>query len=325
MKNKQHYKKVSAIISEIDIVVQDIKSIKIQWATNIAQAAFKILKKEILQIQIESQNDFFEFLQTAISMLVNARPTEPMLFNGMKYILWEYNKYKDTENLDFLIQKVSESIEYIINLVKSWDQKRSEVGADLIKDNYKVLTHCHSSSVVKVIREAWTQGKTFEMFNTETRPLFQWRLTSQDLLDIWVPTTLITDDTAPYFIDNTVEQDIDLDMVIIGCDAIKKDGSVFNKVGSFSIALSAWNSGIPVYIVWSLTKIDFENNIHIELRDGKELWKNAPENLNIINYAFDTVPAKFITWIITRDWIVKPSEIESIVVKKYPWMKQKIS
>gem|GEM_PF-3288361 len=41
---------------------------------------------------------------------------------------------------------------------------------------------------------------------------------------------MVTDDTASYFIDNTVEPDIAINMVIIGCDAIKRDGSVINKV-----------------------------------------------------------------------------------------------
>jgi len=324
MQKKQHYEKMSDVLEEIDVVVKDIKSIKIQWATNIAKEAFKVLKKWILELKIDSVEEFYDFLKIAIKMLVEARPTEPMLFNGMKYALWEYEKYKNNENLNFVMQKVADSFDYVLELIRSWDALRSEVGANLIKENYNVFTHCHSGSVVKVIRKAWENNKTFSMYNTETRPLYQWRLTSADLLDVWVPTTLVTDGTAPYFIDNTIEQDVDVDIVIIGCDAIKKDGSIINKIGSFSLALSAWNSGIPVYIVWSLTKTDFEDNIHIELRSWKEVWKDAPDHLKIINYAFDTVPAKFITGIITRDGVVKPSEVEDLVMKKYPWMGEKL-
>jgi translation initiation factor 2B subunit (eIF-2B alpha/beta/delta family) len=60
---------------------------------------------------------------------------------------------------------------------------------------------------------------------------------------------MITDDTAPFFVDNLYESHVDIDMVIMGCDAIKPDGSIYNKIGSFSIALSAYHSKIPVYIV----------------------------------------------------------------------------
>ncbi|MBU0627232.1 hypothetical protein KKG31_05490 [Patescibacteria group bacterium] len=106
---------------------------------------------------------------------------------------------------------------------------------------------------------------------------------------------MVTDDIAPFFVDNIYESDVDIDMVIMGCDAIKTDGSIYNKVGSFAIALSAWHSKIPVYIVGSLTKLDMENSIKIERRSWKELRADAPKKLEIINYAFDMVPAKFIT------------------------------
>lgn len=135
-----------------------------------------------------------------------------------------------------------------------------------------------------------------------------------------VSDTMITDDTAPFFVDNTYESDITIDMVIIGSDAIKMDGSVYNKVGSFSIALAAWHSKIPVYIVGSLTKVDTENTVKIEQRSGKELRPEAPKGLEIINYAFDMVPAKFITGIITEYGIIKPKDIKKVVKKQYPWM-----
>ena len=92
-----------------------------------------------------------------------------------------------------------------------------------------------------------------------------------------VPDTMITDDSAPFFVDNLYESDVYIDMVIIGSDAIKLDGSIYNKVGSFGIALAAAHSKIPVYIVGSLTKVDTKNIIKIEQRSGKELRKDAPK------------------------------------------------
>jgi len=322
MKNS-HLENVWLILERVENVVRDIRSIKIQWATNVAKESFRVLRDGISEISVNSKEEFLDFLKNAIKMLMSARPTEPMLFNGMKYVLWEYDRDK-TLSLDKIMDKVDDALDFLLDLIEKWDQLRAKVWAEIIKDGYKVFTHCHSGSVVKVIREARNQWKKFEMYNTETRPLYQWRLTSANLLEIWVPTTLVTDDTASYFIDNTVEPDIAINMVIIGCDAIKRDGSVINKVWSFSLALSAWNSGIPVYVVWSLTKTDFDNVVHIETRSGKEIWPDAPADLKIINYAFDTVPAKFITGVITRDGIVKPNEVENIVSKKYPWMNFKI-
>lgn len=39
--------------------------------------------------------------------------------------------------------------------------------------------------------------------------------------------------------------DLMMDCVIIGCDAIKLDGGVINKVGSYSVGLSALFANVP--------------------------------------------------------------------------------
>lgn len=182
------------------------------------------------------------------------------------------------------------------------------------------MTHCHSGSVIKVLTSAWQQGKKFHVYNTETRPLYQWRKTSVDLLKAGVPDTMITDGSAPFFVDNLYESDVNIDIVLMWSDCIKINGDVYNKIGSFAIALAAWHSWIPVYVVGSLMKVDVNNNIHIEKRSEKEIWKDAPKWLEIVNYAFDIIPAKFITWIITEYGIIKPREIKKYVKTYYPRM-----
>jgi len=131
---------------------------------------------------------------------------------------------------------------------------------------------------------------------------------------------MIVDDAAPFFVDNIYESHVDIDMVVIGCDNIKIDGSIYNKIGSFAIALSAWHSKIPVYVVGSLTKVDMDKQVEIEKRSGKEIRPEAPKGLEIINYAFDMVPAKFITGIITQYGIIKPKDLKKAVKKHYPRM-----
>lgn len=88
---------------------------------------------------------------------------------------------------------------------------------------------------------------------------------------------MITDDLAPFFVDNIYESDIDIDMVIIGSDSINLSGDVYNKVGSFSIALSAWHSNIPVYVAGSLLKVDTKSAVQIEQRLGSELRADIPK------------------------------------------------
>ena len=308
-------------LAKIKQVVEDIKSITIQWATNIAKAWIQILAQELKKQKFNSLSELKIFLAKASMLLKNARATEPMLFNGLKLISTKY-QVESTKSKDIiqLQKKLSEAGEEYIAEIEKEEELRPAIWAKIIKNGYNIVTHCHSWSVVKVLTTARKAGKKIHVYNTETRPLYQWRRTSTELVKAGVPDTMIVDDAAPFFVDNMYESHVDIDMIILGCDNIKLDGSVYNKIGSFAIALSAWHSKIPVYVVGSLTKVDMEKKIEIEERSGKEVWPEAPKWLEIINYAFDMVPAKFITWIITQFGIIKPKDLKKAVKKHYPRM-----
>ena len=112
----------------------------------------------------------------------------------------------------------------------------------------------------------------------------------------------------------------EIDMVIIGADSISHKGDVYNKIGSYGIALAAYEAGIPVYIAATALKMDADDKIEVELREEDELWRGKPRNLEILNFAFDMIPAKFITGIICEFGIVKPNQLKAKVLKKYPWL-----
>lgn len=308
-------------LAKIKQVVEDIKTITIQWATNIAKAGIEVLGKEISKQKFNSLSELKIFLAKASMLLRNARATEPMLFNGLKLISTTYHaESKKMNDIAQLQKKLSEAAEFYVAEIEKEEELRPAIGAKLIKNAWNIVTHCHSWSVVKVLTTARKQGKKIHVYNTETRPLFQWRRTSNDLVKAGVPDTMIVDDAAPFFVDNMYESHVHINMVIMGCDNIKLDGSVYNKIGSFAIALAAWHSKIPVYVVGSLTKVDMDKKVEIEKRSWKEVRAEAPKGLEIINYAFDMVPAKFITGIITEFGVIKPKDLKKAVKKHYPRM-----
>lgn len=303
-------------------VVQDIKDIKIQGATNIAKAAFEILISESKDQTFESSQDFFDFLEQAMQMLIDARPTEPMLFNGMDYIKYEIKKM-DKSDCNLCQQKVIDLATYYLNLIKETADRAILNGLGVINDGDNVLTHCHSSSAVKTLALHKTKGLKFKVFNTETRPLFQGRKTAKDLIEAGIETTMVVDGVAPFLMDEESGTDLMMDCVIIGCDAIKLDGGVINKVGSYAVGLSALYANVPVYIAGNLLKVDVHDAIQIEKRLWTEVWEESPEGLEFLNFAFDKIPPKFIRGIITEFGIIKPRDVRKVVEEHYPWMKIK--
>lgn len=310
-------------LKNIQQIVDDIKVIKIQWATNIAKAAFEILISESKNQTFDSSSVFLDFINKGMSLLISARPTEPMLFNGMDYIKAQIQTLDSSLSCQQVQQKVAEFAQYYLDLINETSERAILNGLGVIQDGDNVLTHCHSSSAVKTLKLHKTKGLKFKVYNTETRPLFQGRRTAKDLIQAGIDTTMVVDGVAPFLMDEESGTDLMMDCVIIGCDAIKLDGGVINKVGSYSVWLSALYANIPVYIAWNLLKVDIHDAIHIEKRESHEVWEDSPEGLSFLNFAFDKIPPKFIRGIITEFGIIKPRDIRKVIEREYPWMKIK--
>lgn len=303
-------------LTTIQKIADDIKTITIQWATNVAKEACKVMEQELRKQTFSTPEEMKEFVIKTSQLLIDARETEPLLRNGMKYAKSKLNQGASQE-------EIADAFSQYLSRIVREEEMRPIIGADLINDWENIVTHCHSSSVVKVLTTAWNQNKKIHVYNTETRPLYQGRKTSSDLVKAGVPNTMITDDAAPFFVDNEYDNHIHTHKVFLGSDCIRTNWNTMNKVWSFAISLSAWHSGVPLYIVGSLLKVDVSNTIGIETRPGKELWADAPEGLDILNYAFDLVPAKCITWIITEFWVIRPENLLAEIQKRYPWMLEK--
>jgi len=244
-------------------ICKDIKSLKIQGARNIAIAGFKAC--QLIPTEKSKQK------------LLSLRPTEPMLANVLK--LTKQYSYKQ------LTQKIKKNQETINKEIYK-----------LIKKNNIVFTHCHSSTVVQALIYAKKKKKKFEVYNTETRPLYQGRKTARELKNAGIKTTLFIDSALGIALSK--EQGTKkVDLVLLGADAILKKG-IINKVGSEVITQISKSNKIPVYIVTDSLKYSAKKT-KIEQRDFEEVW-NTSINLKIKNPAFEFVKKKFITGIISE-------------------------
>ncbi|MBU2523556.1 MAG: translation initiation factor eIF-2B [Nanoarchaeota archaeon] len=248
-------------------ITKDIKSIKIQGARNIAKAALK------------AYSLFPDEKHKKI--LISLRPTEPML--------WKVLDLVDKKPMNEIVKHFDEA-----------QQKINQSVIKIIRNNSKIFTHCHSTNVVNALIYAKKHGKKFEVFNTETRPLFQGRKTAKELSKAKIKTTLITDLEIGRFLKDT-------DVVFLGSDALLKNGDVINKIGSAMISELASNHKIPVYIIADSWKFSAKD-VKIEERTYKEVWKNAPRDIKIKNLSFEKVPSKYLKAIISELGILKPKD-----------------
>ena len=308
----------------IEQTYQDIKSIKIQGATNVARASLFALKDYSKKSKVKNNKKFIADFMSAGKALSEARVTEPLARNAVKFVNFQLEKNSEM-SVKELKEVVKGSISAFLEEIEENVEEISKAGQKIIKGRYhNIFTHCHSSSITHMLIDAAKAGKKFTVYNTETRPLFQGRITSKELLQNKVKDIMIVDSAAPFVVSRFSGKDLMMDLALLGSDALALNGGAVNKVGSFGIALSAKVEKVPLYVVANLLKTDVEaqtvKEIEIELRNAKEVWKDSPKGLKIINFAFDLVPPKFIKGIITQIGIIKPHNLEKAIRRHYSWM-----
>lgn len=266
-------------------IVNDIKSVKIQGAKEIAVHALKFLRKFC------KKNGFGLKFEVAAKILEEARPTAVVLHNCIEIL----KKERKLKTIDRLLKQLDDAT-----------KKIAKRGSKLIKNNYKIMTHCHSGEALSVIKQAWKEGKKISVISTETDPLQQGVKTAKELAKLKIPVTLITDNAVGFFMP-------DVDCVLVGTDALRAEG-VVNKIGTSLLALAAKKNKKPFYVAADSFKLDRRKKFVIEERPVKEIYQELlhPEKLKgirIRNPAFDLTEWEFVSAVITEKGILKPKQV----------------
>jgi len=300
----------------VSIVADKIKRIEIQGARNVAIAAINSIVEGAKESKAVDKKEFLKELTDAKEVLFTSRATEPLMRNSVRYLInaVESSEKESVNNLVDLVSKVGE--QFLKNLEKS-KEKIAKVGSKRVFHHSRILTHCHSSTVTGILQKAKSDGKTFEVVCTESRPVFQGRITAKEMLDAGIKTTMIVDSAVRHFIN-------EVDLVLVGADAITSEGNVINKIGTSMVALAAREARTPFYVVSELLKFD-SLTMHgdyekLEERNSKEVWVAPPPGLIIRNPAFDVTRREFIHGIICEEGIISPHSINELIHRKYPWI-----
>jgi ribose 1,5-bisphosphate isomerase len=269
-------------------ICRKIRNAEIQGAENVAKAAVRAL-------MIKSD-------KKSVNEIISLRPTEPCLRNAVNFIM------EDPKRLG------PAALEHF----EKSAQKIAEYGAKKIENGMVVFTHCHSSSVMSILKEARRQGKKFELHNTETRPLLQGRKTASEAAALGIKVKHYVDSAARFALKKA-------DIFLFGADAVTTYGKVINKVGTEMFAEIAEKYDIPAYCCTDSWKFDpktvFGFTEPIERRGADEVWKNPPKNVEIVNLAFEKIDPHLIAAIISELGVYPLDSFLDEVMKTYPFLK----
>jgi methylthioribose-1-phosphate isomerase len=301
----KNYKEVADVIRKL--VVRGAPAIGVSAAFGLALAAQQSNAKTLPELMTDLNN--------ASKVLQATRPTAVNLFWALERVMGKSMRAKTIHEakravLNEALKMAKEDIET--------NRKIGAHGLTLLNDGDIVLTHCNAGSLATVaygtalgvIRAARESGKRLSVIATETRPVMQGsRLTAFELLHDGIDVSLITDTAVGHMMAMGA-----INHVIVGADRVLHTGHVFNKIGTYQVAILANKHNVPFYVAAPLSTFDFESNpddVIIEDRSVDEVVKVgkkriAPKGVRVFNPAFDMTPPELITGIITEKGVLKP-------------------
>ncbi len=307
-------------------VAQAITDMVVRGAPAIGAAAGFGLALAARESASNSTSGLLADLEAASAVLKAARPTAVNLAWAIDRVLRSATSYHprrgpDVASADELRQVVLEEAQRIADEDVEINRRMAEHGATLIEDGDIVIHHCNTGALATVdwgtalgvIRTAWEQGKRIHVLVDETRPRLQGaRLTAWELEQYGIPYDIISDNMAGHFLKTGQAQ-----KCFVGSDRTAANGDVANKIGTYMLALAAYDNGVPFYPVVPTSTIDLSlahgGLIPIEERDPVEVLglqfqgeQIAPVEAHARNIAFDITPARLVTAIVTENGVVYP-------------------
>jgi methylthioribose-1-phosphate isomerase len=304
---------VALSLVTVEELAEAITSLRVRGAPALGVAGGLGIALAALRAQKQDE-DVGEAILQAASLLAATRPTAVNLRWGIERVKKVYDPARPET-----VEEIVEQARAMVTEDEKVNRIIGEVGADLLAEGARVLTHCNAGALgcvahgtaLSIVEVAHERGLVKDVTVTETRPLLQGsRLTAWELKRMGVPHRVTIDSGAAGLISSG-----GIDLVVTGADRIAANGDVANKVGTYPLALAAHASGVPFVVAAPLSTIDLTTPdgeaIPIEERSPSEVLeingvRVAPEGTEAYNPAFDVTPARLVSAVVTELGVVRP-------------------
>lgn len=219
-------------------------------------------------------------IRSVARALATARPSMAAIPNAVAISLAPFA----TDPID--IQLLSD---YAVRLGRQWaedsDRLTENAGIHIPK---VILTYSNSSSTHGALLAQ--KDRITQVILPEGRPIDDGKRLARVLAAAGIPVTVITESQIGQWIR-------EVEAVIVGADTVAPDGSVYNHMGTATVALLAHEHHVPMYSLTHTLKIapyDRPEDM-TEENDPAEVWADPPPGITARNPAFDRTPPDRIT------------------------------
>jgi translation initiation factor eIF-2B subunit delta len=279
----------------IDETAEEIAEMRTHSSSVVAVKAAEALE-ELLDRDFPSVDEYLRTLERNSSALRRANPSHASLHNTQREIVAAVTD-ADPDTVEAAQAETAAAIDRIVSTVEVGKEKAAERAAEVIASAETLMTHDYSTTVLSAIDRAIEDGASFTVYVTEARPRYLGRKMARRLATVdAVDTHLVVDSASGQFLP-------ECDRVVVGMDCIVDD-VLYNRVGTYPLAATAADVGVPMTAVGSAAKLvsggfAFEN----EERSPSEVMREPAEGFTVENPAYDATPTRLLDSVVTDEGV----------------------
>jgi translation initiation factor eIF-2B subunit delta len=287
----------------IDETAEEIADMQTHSSSVVAVKAASALR-ELIDREFPTVDEYLRSLERNSSALRRANPSHASLHTTQREIV-ERVSGRDVDSVPEAQAVTAEAIETVIEHVETRKRQAATEAASVLEATDCLPVHDYSTTVLSAIARAVEDGAAFTVYVTEARPRFLGRRMARRLAGFEeIDTRLIVDSASGKYLP-------DCDRVLVGMDCIVA-GTLYNRVGTYTIAATASDCDVPVSAVGSATKLiddgfSFEN----EHRVASEVMREPADGFTIENPSYDATPARLLDSVITDEGIRDAETLEA--------------
>jgi translation initiation factor eIF-2B subunit delta len=284
----------------IDETAGEIADMQTHSSSVVAVKAAQALR-DLTDREFPTVDEYCRALERNSNALRRANPSHASLHTTQRRIVEHVTEF-DADTVEAAKAETETAIQEVIDQVETGKRRAAELAAEQLDDGETLLTHDYSTTVLSALTRAVEDGKEFSVYVTEARPRYIGRKMARRLAEFEaIDATLIVDSAAGHALR-------DIDRVLLGMTCVVEE-TLYNRVGTYPIAATAADVGVPVDIVGSSAKLveggfSFQN----EHRVASEVMREPTEGFEVDNPAYDATPKRLLNRIITDEGIQSPSE-----------------
>lgn len=290
----------------LDQLKEKFRTYEIASADGTAIEAASAIKDLAMKTKTKSPKKLYDQIKMAARDLREARQSSAALQNCLDAIEnIAKNAYLRKTPLKEMRRLVGAASDAFVTRIAAAKEVIGKIGSKRIRSGDRILTLCRSTTVLAIFKQVAAQNKEIQVYVAESRPDLEGHFMANEIADLGIPVTLMTDFAARIFLP-------EIDLMLAGGEAIAASGAIVSKVGTATLAELCHEARVRVLIALGSYKFSHETIVGrlITLEEGAPdqvvTTSELRSNVMVRNPLFDVTGPEHIDAFITELGIIPP-------------------